>query len=93
MKSRAKLIIVTAAGIQRLAKRERLIEDSKRLFPTSPQLASKWVDAKLALGERKPSIQIGINRVDTTRAVRTLPIGSVGVKRELPWFLRRFIKR
>jgi hypothetical protein len=92
MNPRPRLTLIHT-GMKRLAQREKLIAEARRIFPTNPEHAAKWVEAKLLLGEREPSVEIGIGCVDTSRAVRALPIGSVARAPEIPSFLRRFLKR
>lgn len=89
---RVRLELVASDGFRRLARREKLLAEAQRLFPGNQDLAAKWVEARMLLGARKPSVEIGIQRADTSRALRALPIGSVEVRRDIPAFLRRFLK-
>ena len=58
MTRRRHLALVHQAGMQRLAHRERLIAESQRLFPGNESHAAKWVDAKLALGDKVPQVRM-----------------------------------
>lgn len=80
-------------GIKKLAIREQLIAQSRKHFPHNGDMAAKWVEAKLVVWEQKPTVEIGIQRIDTSRTVRALPVGSVSETLEIPSFLRRFVKR
>lgn len=52
-----------------------------RLFPNSPIQANRWIRAKLYLRDRKPLVEIGIARVDTSRAPRSLKEAMNGGQR------------
>lgn len=76
-------------NVKQLLKKSRSIYGNKTL-------RHRWVRAKLALGERKPAVDIGIERVDTSRFPRTAKEAGIldatlGESLELPPFFRRFI--
>lgn len=89
---RAPHLTLVPSGLKKLALREQLIARAKTLFPGSQTLAAQWVEAKLLLGDRKPDVDIGIQRIDTSRTARALPIGSIAEPLEIPAFLRRLVK-
>jgi len=67
---------------------------ARRLYPNaSADFIERWVDARLHLGKRKPEVEIGIQRIDTSRVIRALPPGSVAPTVEIPQFLRLFNRR
>lgn len=48
---------------------------ARRFFPEwSWRQRERWVQAKLYTQGRKPTVDIGLQRVDTTRALRRMPI-------------------
>lgn len=91
MGARARLVLVTN-GFQKLARKERLIARAQVLFPDNPELAEKWVAARLYVWGRKPEVEIGIQRINTERTVRALPHGTVAETIQVPQFLRRFLR-
>jgi hypothetical protein len=90
--ARTRLTLVGCSPFLEHVSKEILILRAKKLFPKNETLAMKWVDAKLRLGTRKPSVEIGLHRIDTSSAVRALPPNSLTETLEIPHFLRRFLK-
>ena len=91
MKALPHLRLVTTGHALIALDRERLYVRATQLFPDATfDFRRRWVDARMRLGERRPEVDIGIQRIDTSVAARRAP--DVDVPLEVPFFLRRFVK-
>lgn len=78
----------------RKRRRRDLVRRACTLFPTLA-LRKRWVRAKERLGAASPSVDIGIERADTTRAARSLReagITSIQQEFEVPEFLKKLLR-
>lgn len=91
MSPRLTLVRTLAAARTMQLRLETLRIHAARQFPGNTVQQDRWVQAKLYVAGRKPSVKIGDQRPpDTSRALRRAH--GVEIPLELPGILRRFLR-